>query len=727
MSNFATLKAAIADVIKTNGTNAITGALLQQSLFAMINSLGANFQFAGFADSTTNPGTPDQNVFYLAGSPGAYSNFGLTVNNGELAALTYNGTWAKITLSTDFVFLPLLDKNLFLGYPQRLNDKIVLYSTTSYVGDYPGYYCHKIKLAKNTTYYIPVFSNAAYNGVVANSANESYSNLWFTFGGTYKGSGVTVSGGKMSFTTPNNDDVYLCVNLYLGGSFNLNRVPDFYITTDSTFTSGQNFVRDDINIYAAFNALAQLGGANSEIGALRLAIDALTEKTTTPLNDKNLFVGVSQRVNDTLVLYQGGTAVVGPFAGYYCYKIKLAKNTTYYMPRWAGAGHSAYNALVGKYDGTKYDGYYFIGNGVNAIGANITAGTTKFSFTTPNNDDVYLFVNVHLPGTRFNLTDLLPLFYVTADSSFTDGQKFTIEDENLDILRFVLSGTTGIEQQVIANTAAIANHETRIDALEQESENPYGGKVICFLGDSITWLALSANPERGWVTHFLQKLTFASSRNYAYSGAILSNYTDSAVNPTGYWGSPAADNIVFNQIKRLANDIANGATVPDYIMILAGTNDTYMYNTTSESFAERHAQISQLLADTAADVFEAGDNNVNYYNTKTPAQCNTLAKALRLIGDALITICPNAQVVITTPLQSAFFTETQQQQVATLIKDCARYLSWNVIDQGHDAGISRLQESKGYRMTYDGTHTSELGANFVAGFLAAKVKSIFRK
>lgn len=100
MANYATLKAAIQDVIKTNGNNEITGSLLQQSLLSMINALGADYQFVGIANESTNPGTPDQNVFYIAGA-GTYSNFGAAViPDGHLGALKYNGSW---TLQTVFV------------------------------------------------------------------------------------------------------------------------------------------------------------------------------------------------------------------------------------------------------------------------------------------------------------------------------------------------------------------------------------------------------------------------------------------------------------------------------------------------------------------------------------------------------------------------------------------------------------------------------------------------
>lgn len=96
MADYATLKAAIQQVVKTNGNNEITGALLQQSLLAMINSLGADYQFAGVATPSTNPGTPDQNIFYIASNPGIYANFNsLTINDGEIAIFKYNGTWTK--------------------------------------------------------------------------------------------------------------------------------------------------------------------------------------------------------------------------------------------------------------------------------------------------------------------------------------------------------------------------------------------------------------------------------------------------------------------------------------------------------------------------------------------------------------------------------------------------------------------------------------------------------
>lgn len=107
MANYATLKTAIQQVVKTNGNNEITGALLQQTLLAMINSLGVGYQYMGMATPSTNPGTPDQNVFYFATEAGTYSNFGGVVLPAQkLAILCWDGTWHLdiIPIASPFTF-----------------------------------------------------------------------------------------------------------------------------------------------------------------------------------------------------------------------------------------------------------------------------------------------------------------------------------------------------------------------------------------------------------------------------------------------------------------------------------------------------------------------------------------------------------------------------------------------------------------------------------------------
>lgn len=96
MGNYKQLKQAVADVIKTNGNQEITGAILQNALLSIISTVGSNATFAGIATPDTNPGTPDQNIFYLAAQPGIYSNFGgVELTNQVILFANKNGNWVK--------------------------------------------------------------------------------------------------------------------------------------------------------------------------------------------------------------------------------------------------------------------------------------------------------------------------------------------------------------------------------------------------------------------------------------------------------------------------------------------------------------------------------------------------------------------------------------------------------------------------------------------------------
>ena len=96
MGNYEQLKQAISDVIKTNGNQEITGAIMQNALLSIISTVGSNATFAGIATPDTNPGRPDQNVFYLASEPGIYSNFGgVELTDQVLIFTNKNGNWAK--------------------------------------------------------------------------------------------------------------------------------------------------------------------------------------------------------------------------------------------------------------------------------------------------------------------------------------------------------------------------------------------------------------------------------------------------------------------------------------------------------------------------------------------------------------------------------------------------------------------------------------------------------
>lgn len=98
MGNYEQLKQAVSDVIKTNGNQEITGQILQNALLTIISTIGVYATFVDVADLNTNPGTPDQNSFYIASKSGIYPNFGVSLNNEIAIILNKNGSWIKKTL-----------------------------------------------------------------------------------------------------------------------------------------------------------------------------------------------------------------------------------------------------------------------------------------------------------------------------------------------------------------------------------------------------------------------------------------------------------------------------------------------------------------------------------------------------------------------------------------------------------------------------------------------------
>lgn len=119
MANFNELKAAVNAVIKQNGNEEITGNVLQNTLDTIISTVGKNRTFVGIATPSTNPGTPDANVFYLATEPGIYPNFsGIEVTEG-VVVLTNNASNTWVAQTTNIA----IDSNTFSGYvSDNVND-----------------------------------------------------------------------------------------------------------------------------------------------------------------------------------------------------------------------------------------------------------------------------------------------------------------------------------------------------------------------------------------------------------------------------------------------------------------------------------------------------------------------------------------------------------------------------------------------------------------------------
>lgn len=167
------LKASIASVVRTNNNQEITGANLQSVLNTIVNTVGANATFAGIAVPSTNPGTPDGPVFYIACEPGVYSNFNLTLVDGLYILENKTGSWVGTQINTGAAFEALIGY-----YNAVLNGaSITVPDATTYRLTVGGDFKLKM-LAPGTTATTLTIGNATDIPIWYNGAAVSAQNTW---------------------------------------------------------------------------------------------------------------------------------------------------------------------------------------------------------------------------------------------------------------------------------------------------------------------------------------------------------------------------------------------------------------------------------------------------------------------------------------------------------------------------------------------------------------------
>lgn len=232
MANYANIKATIDANIYANGNEEITGPVLNSVLTQMIDTFKANgFLYKGIAIKTSNPGTPDANVFYLAQGPGTFTNFGgLTLPTGDLYVLRYNGSWSSFNLQASSKATPL-DLTLLAANvePYYINSSTDRWASS----------------ANYTMFFIPIVAGLTYR-VTAPSSNSTIFAILRDFP-REPGSGSsakyatgesfhTVSAGTFLTVTAPSNGYYMAVSAMWGG---VDRTPaDISVLT--TWDDGNN-------------------------------------------------------------------------------------------------------------------------------------------------------------------------------------------------------------------------------------------------------------------------------------------------------------------------------------------------------------------------------------------------------------------------------------------------------------------------------------------------------
>lgn len=102
---YSTIAVTNLDIVQGKG-NSLTSAMSQKAVTdefgtiqdAIASIVNAGYVFAGVATPSTNPGTPEAKVFYIANGKGTYTNFGgLGVTEDEVVVLYYDTAWHKVS------------------------------------------------------------------------------------------------------------------------------------------------------------------------------------------------------------------------------------------------------------------------------------------------------------------------------------------------------------------------------------------------------------------------------------------------------------------------------------------------------------------------------------------------------------------------------------------------------------------------------------------------------
>ena len=213
---------------------------------------------------------------------------------------------------------------------------------------------------------------------------------------------------------------------------------------------------------------------------------------------------------------------------------------------------------------------------------------------------------------------------------------------------------------------------------------------VVFLGDSICTYPDSP-AFGGWIFDMNDYISFESLKTYGVGSAT--------------WKITSNRSSMYEQFLALKDEVDNGRTPPDVIVINAGINDV-VYNTT---------------IGTASDTFNGQD-----ILSIDPLTLTTLYQSIRYTCEAIIDEYPNVQIILVTPYQSGVMArETGVRNVRDCIIESGARLGLQVINQTDDLPIYNYNESiSPHYLRSDGTHPSSAGENLLTRFFVKELNKV---
>lgn len=241
------------------------------------------------------------------------------------------------------------------------------------------------------------------------------------------------------------------------------------------------------------------------------------------------------------------------------------------------------------------------------------------------------------------------------------------------------------------------------------------GEHVVIFGDSNTWIGGDAcDSPKGWNKWFADIFAPSSCRSYARSGATLTHVAATRRDTGQNVGVLADNNVVANQILRLAEDLRMGKVPrPTVVIIAAGTNDLW--------FADRRPGAMTQKPELLDSVTSASLSKRDF------GQMTSVVSALGADVGMLRDLLPQARIIVMSPIQSVKVDNGSLAGMALLMEACCARLGVDFIRQDTLLPVSADMERVAKRLTTDGTHTSEEGAELNGTILAREIDRIISR
>lgn len=747
MGNYDELKQAVSDVIKTNGNQEITGQVLQNTLLSIINIVGANATFVGIATPTTIPGTPDQNIFYLATIEGRYINFdNIILPNGISVIYINNNQWAyKIILQYNVKFIDSEDYNRFNPYQVNIGFRLPAitsdepfdgrlikdadYSTSGYInvedmpinmGQLYVYYAGLLGLPPSVNSYIWYQYDENYIAINTEEQNilhfDDIDPRPHFIGRPRRTANVKYI--RVMVKTPYSDDIDY-KQIKIAKTYYNNGIPE------NSFVNINGNSINEIMGQSLLATFVELGKSpNNAVSHQQLKADSNIIR----FNDSILKESVDFSGDERAGGYQGALNF-----GFYITEQNIKFNRIWF------------NFKMSKADNTQlYEFRVYLCKGVPKTNADFYAANTLLYTISIDKNKIPYENGGNIKGN---------LMYIDLPDSviLRNGQTLAILNTKGLLVAYRYTSNVGNKLnkvmyhhpnnpdsywEIVDDNLSWYSTEYQLEYINQytfgnlkQFFNFIPSLKYLILGDSIT------AENYSWTNLFARLVNAEKLTNLAVAGAHWNDYYRDGIDVTeidlsGNFDDGSGDtknNVIFNQVLRFAQKITPKGEIISFTHPKTGETFTIP---SDKGLGTEEIEIPNIIIIACGinDATQVGESGVGDFNSIISQTWNEqkrqyLFSSIRWAVESLKILAPDARIFLATPLYSTYYTAEIVDTIRDAIIKMGKYAGCSNPINLSDAGISLLFENHQSNGKYleDGLHPNNRGRLLLARYYAQNI------